>query len=1028
MRTARQAAVALALLAQSLPAQLKDGNAADAPRLSPQDQRAAFSVAPGFSIELVSSEIEGTEKPVALHFDDAGRLWTTTATEYPLDLNDPAQAEEARRKWQEGGRDRILVIDQPLGPGPHRPRIFADGLVMPMSVLPHGKDVLVAHGSEILRLRDRDGDGRADDRTTLLRGFGVQDSHTMTHQFMWLPDGSVLTIQGVLGSGGITDASGRQTKFNYGKFAAFQPDGTGFRLIGAGLNNTWGVHLQRNGQLWVQEANSFDHCLAPFEEGTHFHGWNEEPYLPDAPWQPGVGEVDLGSTGLSGLARSEDRSGGFPPEWQERFLIANAVTGSINSVMATPDAAGGWKVSRGPDLLTCRDRRFRPVQIAFGPDACLYVIDWYNPVISHNEVPRDHPARDKSSGRIWRIRHDSQNHRSAPDVERAADSDLLQHLASPVTWEMRAAWRQIVLRKATALIPQLLDIVRRPEARDDLRIHAVWSLAGLRQWDAETWSKALASGASEPLARELIRALRTAAVPPAAATPFLAQVAASRREPSVLRELARYAQHSGAMPPALLAEMLRVYAIPDPTRRPGVQGETLAWAGYHQAFLNHQLEMAMAAQPDAVRQLTADPRLLTALPESIRPVLERRSYAERFAAGQFMAADLAEPAIRSAALACAESVAPAAALLRSYLESSADPLAAADWFLDGPASTAAAARLIAAPLAIRLLASDNPEDWPSALDLAAVACTDAQRSGLISALRRIAQRQPALALAAIRCALATGIRDPDFFRETALRSDAAPAVRAAAWQGWFHSATEAGRPAVEAELRTWIAALPASSQSEVLEELASTETGTHFALNHAFAPLLAEDASRLSALADELNERVPSHGRLAETRQRAEQLKGAAALAERANRLAEAVASGAMTKDPAAGAPLFESLCLPCHAAQGRGVAMAPPLDGSRSRDFTTIFTALIQPAAAVENVFRPFHVRFRDGSSAEGFLQSRQGNRLTLQFMGGSTRSVSALRTWTARHRNGHSIMPPLAAGLTDQQLADLAAFIRTL
>jgi putative membrane-bound dehydrogenase-like protein len=1028
MMTARHSAVALALLAQSLPAQLKEGNAADAPRLSPEEQRAAFNAAPGFSIELVSSEIEGTEKPVALHFDDAGRLWTTTATEYPLDLNDPAQADEARRKWQEGGRDRILVIDQPLGPGPHRPRIFADGLVMPMSVLPHGKDVLVAHGSEILRLRDHDGDGRADDRTALLRGFGVQDSHTMAHQFMWLPDGSVLTIQGVLGSGGITDAAGRQTKFNYGKFAAFQPDGTGFRLIGAGLNNTWGVHLQRNGQLWVQEANSFDHCLAPFEEGAHFHGWNEEPYLPDAPWQPGVGEVDLGSTGLSGLARSEDRRGGFPPEWQERFLIANAVTGSINSVTATPDTAGGWKVSRGPDLLTCRDRRFRPVQIAFGPDACLYVIDWYNPVISHNEVPRNHPARDKSSGRIWRIRHDSQNHRSAPDVERATDSDILQHLASPVTWEMRAAWHQIVLRKATALIPQLLNIVRKTEAPDDIRIHAVWSLAGLHKWDAETWSAALASGASEPLARELIRALRTASVPPEAAAPFLSKVAASRREPAVLRELARYAQDAAAIPPGLLAEMLRGYAIPDPARRPGVQGETLTWTGYQQAFLNHQLELAMAAQPDAVRQLTTNPGLLTSLPESIRPVLERRSYSERFAAGQFTAPDLANPAIRSAALACAESVPPAAALLRSYLESPPDPRAAADWFLDAPASTAAAARLAAAPLALRLLASANPEDWPSALDLAAVACTDAQRSDIIAALRRIPERQPALALAAVRCALATGLRDPDFFRGNARRLTAAPAVRAAAWQGWFHSAPEADKPAVEAELRTWIATLPPPSQSEVLEELASTETGTHFALNHAFAPLLAEDASRLSAFADELSERVPSHGRLAETRQRAESLRSTAALTERSARLAAAVASGTLTPDATAGAPLFESLCLPCHAAQGRGVAMAPPLDGSRSRDFAAIFTALIHPAAAVENVFRPFHVRFRDGSSAEGFLQSRQGNRLTLQFMGGSTRSVSALRTWTARYRNGHSIMPPLATGLTDQQLADLAAFVRTL
>jgi putative membrane-bound dehydrogenase-like protein len=1024
MKTARHSALTLVLLAQSLPAQLKEGNAADAPRLSPADQLAAFQPAPGFSVELVSSEAEGTEKPVALHFDDAGRLWTTTATEYPLDLNDPAQADLARRKWQEGGRDRILVIDHPLGTGPHRPRIFAGGLVMPMSVLPHGDGVLVAHGPEILRLRDRDGDGREDERTVLLRGFGVQDSHTMAHQFMWLPDASVLTIQGVLGSGGITDAAGRQTKFNFGKFASFLPDGSRFRLIGAGLNNTWGVHLQRDGRLWVQEANSFDHCIAPFEEGAHFHGWNEEPYLTDAPWQPGVGEVDLGSTGLSGLARSEDRDGGFPPEWQERFLIANAVTGAINSVTAVPDPSGGWKVARGPDLLTCRDRRFRPVQIAFGPDACLYLIDWYNPVISHNEVPRDHPARDKSSGRIWRLRHHSQTRRSAPDLERAQDSELLHHLASPVTWEMRAAWHQIVLRKATALTPQLLTTVRTTTAPDDLRIHAIWSLAGLGQWDAETWSAALGPDAPEPVVRELVRALRTAAVPPGPAAPFLAEVAATRREPAVLRELARYAQQAPEMPPPLLAAILKGHAEPDPARRRGVQGETPSWAGYEQAFLNHQLELAAAAQPAAVRTLTSD----AALPESVRPVLERRSYAGRFAAGEFAAADLASPAIRSAALACAETTPPAAALLRSHLEVTDHPRSAADWFLDAPASTAATARLTANRLALRLLGSDDPADWPSALDLASVACTDEQRGELGIAFRRIFTRQPELALAVVRCAVATGLRDEAFFRETARSSTASATVRAAAWPGWFHAVSEPEKPAVEAELRTWMVSLPPSLLSDVLPELASTETGTHFALNHAFAPLLAQDLPSLAALTDELSERVPAHGRLAETRQRIQQRQASAGLTERANRLAEAVATGSLLPDPSAGAPLFQSLCLACHAAQGRGTGFAPPLDGSRRREFAALFAALIDPAAAVENVFRPFHVRFRDGSSTEGFLKSRQGNRLTLQFMGGSTRTVSALRTWTARYRSGHSLMPPLAASLSDQQAADLADYVRSL
>jgi len=51
------------------------------------------------------------------------------------------------------------------------------------------------------------------------------------------------------------------------------------------------------------------------------------------------------------------------------------------------------------------------VAIHFGPDGCLYVVDWYNKVISHNEVPRNHPDRDKTRGRIWRVRHEGQPRR-----------------------------------------------------------------------------------------------------------------------------------------------------------------------------------------------------------------------------------------------------------------------------------------------------------------------------------------------------------------------------------------------------------------------------------------------------------------------------------------------------------------------------------------------------------------------------------------------------------------------------------------
>jgi hypothetical protein len=63
-----------------------------------------------------------------------------------------------------------------------------------------------------------------------------------------------------------------------------------------------------------------------------------------------------------------------------------------------------WKLAQLPDLITCDDPFFRPVALTNGPDGCIYIVDWYNKIISHNEVPRAHPDRDKTRGRIWRVK------------------------------------------------------------------------------------------------------------------------------------------------------------------------------------------------------------------------------------------------------------------------------------------------------------------------------------------------------------------------------------------------------------------------------------------------------------------------------------------------------------------------------------------------------------------------------------------------------------------------------------------------
>jgi hypothetical protein len=164
-------------------------------------------------------------KPVSLAFDDAGRLWTVTATAYPHDL-DP-------EVWTRPGEDRVVIID-----GPHRPqptsRTFASGLVMPLGALPHGNGAFVAQGPEILFLSDTNGDGTADQRRTLLRGFGVQDSHTLPHQLVHLPGGRIGFSQGVLNDGVVVDSAGRAQAFPRAIVASMTWRGTDLRFL-----STW---------------------------------------------------------------------------------------------------------------------------------------------------------------------------------------------------------------------------------------------------------------------------------------------------------------------------------------------------------------------------------------------------------------------------------------------------------------------------------------------------------------------------------------------------------------------------------------------------------------------------------------------------------------------------------------------------------------------------------------------------------------------------------------------------------------------
>jgi putative heme-binding domain-containing protein len=464
--------------------------------LAPDDERAEFTLPAGFTAELVLAEstdpANAYGKFVPLAFDRQGRLWTTTALEYPLDANEAPEA--SRRLFAEGGRDKVLVIDDPWAAKPAPPRVFATGLAMPLGVLPWRDGALVQYGSEIRFYRDTDGDGRADGHETVLEGFGVQDSHLLPHQFTRAPGGWILLAQGLFNTSVVRRPGGRpfadgatEVRFDACKLGRFRPDGAAFEPLTAGPNNIWGLTIARSGATWLQEANDIGYPIFPYEPGVLVSTGSRDrlrPYQPMMP--PPLAPAQMGGTGLSGLALADDLDG-WPAPWgagagahpDERiFYVANPITNSIQSILATR-TGGRYAYRKGSDLLKSGDRAFRPVAIQFGPDGCLYVVDWYNPIISHNEVPRSHPDRDKVRGRIWRIRHESQPVRPPVVVARAATEDLPGLLGAKNARIADLAWQEIVDRGARPLVPALERIATDAEQPAGARAGALWSLEGL---------------------------------------------------------------------------------------------------------------------------------------------------------------------------------------------------------------------------------------------------------------------------------------------------------------------------------------------------------------------------------------------------------------------------------------------------------------------------------------------------------------------------------------------------------------------
>ena len=612
-----------------------------------EEEKTRFTLAPGFEIELVAQESEGIGKFVAVDWDLHGNLWTMTALEYPVDGNEnPAYAKEL---YASHARDKVVVFDRdPKSPTGYasQPRVFADGLAIPLGILPYQNGVYVQHGTEIVFLSDTDADGHADKREVILSGFGVQDSHLFPHQFTRAPGNWLWMAQGAFNYGKVKTTTGKEQQFDQTRMAKFRADGSDFDITSQGPCNIWGLVLDGNGQAWIQEANDYGYPMMPFHEYANYPGCSDAQFKSYAPEFPGTApDFAMGGTGLSGLALSDATA--WPEAYAGIFYLANPITRKIQAIRVTPDGAR-FRYQKLPDFVQSSDEWFRPVALRTGPDGCLYFVDWYNKIISHNEVPRNHPDRDKKRGRLWRVKPRDWKPFEVPDFMRLSGDELIAKLGGPSLAQSHLAWQAITDRQLTDLAPRLKSLLADPAQPVVRRIAALWALEGLHAVDVGIL-RPLLSDPNRNVRREAIRAFRDNSLPFVTSVASVASLA-DDADPEVRAETIRTAgtllsQHLGApapialSPAALSAVGLLVRAarppLAEPTMKSTQSGKPIKTGeAYEREFERYLVRLELEKHPGAIAQFL-DSDAARALPVESRLVatlaLEPKASAARVA-------------------------------------------------------------------------------------------------------------------------------------------------------------------------------------------------------------------------------------------------------------------------------------------------------------------------------------------------------------------------------------------------------------
>lgn len=426
--------------------------------LSPEEERLGFKLPEGFEITLFASEPQ-IGKPMNMSFDARGRMWVTQSSEYPY------RAKEGE------GKDRITILEDTDNDGKaDQFTTFADTLNIPIGVLPV-KDGIVAYSiPNVYKYLDTNRDGKMDGQVKLLGPFKTQDTHGMINNFVRGYDGWIHACHGYVNRDTIAGKDGHTISMISGNTFRFRPDGSRVEHTTDGRINPFGLVYDEKGYLYSTDCHTSP--LYQLIRTADYPQWGKEEEMG---FGPDMMPLTNESTALAGIAYYSDVC--FPKEFKGNFFVGDVVRSRVFRYSASFDKSTPIG-KREEDFVLSKDPWFRPVDVKMGPDGAIYIADFYNSIIGHYEVPLDHPKRDRTRGRIWRITYKGKQH-PPQDLTTADTKELVKVLDDDNMLKRMMAVDELTDRVGQGAVSEVSAVLEDKNTSSRKYIHALWALQRL---------------------------------------------------------------------------------------------------------------------------------------------------------------------------------------------------------------------------------------------------------------------------------------------------------------------------------------------------------------------------------------------------------------------------------------------------------------------------------------------------------------------------------------------------------------------